>query len=175
MPQSLGTFIRERRQDLGLTQEELADRIGGSVRQAEISRLEGNRIALPRRDRLEAIANALDVSLGELLVRSGWMTNGDRLAAAVLNVEALASRDLLFPQSVADLADIVADVQAMVADATRTVEAAALALAHAQAKLATLLEAGSGKVIPSNGHLALPNGTDPTPHQTGDHAGTGSD
>jgi transcriptional regulator with XRE-family HTH domain len=156
MPQSLGTFIRERRQDLGLTQEALADRIGGSVRQAEISRLEGGHVALPRRERLEAIATALEISIGELLVRSGWMSSGDRLAVAVLNVETLASTDLLFPQSVADLADIVADVQAMVADATQTVEAAALALAHAQAKLAIVLEAGSSKVIPANGHLALP-------------------
>ena len=86
MPRSLGTFIRERRQDLGLTQEDLAARVGGSVRQAEISRLESGRIALPRRERLEAIANALDISIGELLVRSGWMSAGDRLAAATCPV-----------------------------------------------------------------------------------------
>lgn len=73
MPVSLGTFIRERRQDLGLTQEQLAERIGGKIRQAEISRLEQDRITLPRRARMIAIAAALEVSLGELLVRTGWM------------------------------------------------------------------------------------------------------
>jgi transcriptional regulator with XRE-family HTH domain len=70
MPVSLGTFSRERRQDLGLTQEQVAERIGATVRQAEVSRLESGRIALPRRDRLTAIAAALEVSLGELLVRT---------------------------------------------------------------------------------------------------------
>jgi transcriptional regulator with XRE-family HTH domain len=79
MSTSLGSFIRERRQELGLTQEQLADRIGASVRQAEVSRLENDRIILPRRQRLELLAAALDVSLGELLTRSGWMKEGDAL------------------------------------------------------------------------------------------------
>jgi transcriptional regulator with XRE-family HTH domain len=69
---TLGDFIRERRQDLGLTQEQLAERIGSNVRQADVSRLERNRVALPRRARLEDIARALDVSLADLLVQSGW-------------------------------------------------------------------------------------------------------
>ena len=71
--QSLGQFIRQRRQDLGLTQEDLAERIGTTARQAEVSRLENDRISLPRRMRMVAIATALEVSLGELLVRTGWM------------------------------------------------------------------------------------------------------
>jgi transcriptional regulator with XRE-family HTH domain len=57
---------------LGLTQEELAERIGCGVRQADISRLERGRVVLPRRDRLERIASALELTPGELLVRSGW-------------------------------------------------------------------------------------------------------
>jgi transcriptional regulator with XRE-family HTH domain len=69
---TLGAFIRRRRIELGLTQETLAEMIGGGVRQAEISRLEHDRVTLPRRQRLEQIAAALDVPLGELLVRSGW-------------------------------------------------------------------------------------------------------
>jgi transcriptional regulator with XRE-family HTH domain len=83
MPVRLGNFIRERRQELGLTQEQLAERIGDTVRQAEVSRLENNRISLPRRERLAAIAAALEVSLGELLIRTGWMDEGDNLAAAI--------------------------------------------------------------------------------------------
>jgi transcriptional regulator with XRE-family HTH domain len=79
MSMSLGSFIRERRQELGLTQEELAERIGATVRQAEVSRLENDRISLPRRERMEHLAAALEVSLGELLVRSGWMAESDDL------------------------------------------------------------------------------------------------
>jgi transcriptional regulator with XRE-family HTH domain len=69
---TLGQVIRSRRIELALTQEELAERIGEGVRQAEVSRLERDRIMLPRRARLEAIAAALELPLGELLARSGW-------------------------------------------------------------------------------------------------------
>jgi transcriptional regulator with XRE-family HTH domain len=70
----LGNYIRERRQDLGLTQEDLAARIGGTATQAEISRLERGTIILPRRARLDALASALEVSIGALLMHSGWLT-----------------------------------------------------------------------------------------------------
>jgi transcriptional regulator with XRE-family HTH domain len=69
---TLGSFIQRRRIELGLTQEQLGERIGPGVRQAEVSRLENDRITLPRRQRLERIAVALDVPIGELLARSGW-------------------------------------------------------------------------------------------------------
>jgi transcriptional regulator with XRE-family HTH domain len=71
-PLTLGSLIRSRRIELGLTQEELAERVGDSVRQAEISRLERDCVGLPRRARLERIAAALKLKLGELLARSGW-------------------------------------------------------------------------------------------------------
>jgi transcriptional regulator with XRE-family HTH domain len=74
----LGNYVRERRIDLGLTQEELADRIGGNTTQAEVSRLERGHIMLPRRDRLDALASALDVTLGSLLLNSGWLTPDER-------------------------------------------------------------------------------------------------
>lgn len=69
---TLGQVIRQRRLELGLTQEMLAERIGSGVRQAEVSRLEHDRVALPRKARLEQIARALDISIGALLARSGW-------------------------------------------------------------------------------------------------------
>jgi transcriptional regulator with XRE-family HTH domain len=69
---TLGQAIRSRRTELALTQEELAERIGEGVRQAEVSRLERDRIGLPRRARLDRIATALELPLGELLARSGW-------------------------------------------------------------------------------------------------------
>lgn len=77
MPHTLGTFIRERRRELGLTQEQLADRVGGRTRQSEISRLERNLIMLPRRERLAALAAALEITPGDLLVRSGWIAPDD--------------------------------------------------------------------------------------------------
>jgi len=73
----LGNYVRERRRELGLTQEELAERIGGSASQAEVSRLERGTIVFPRRSRLEGLAAALEVTLGTLLVHSGWMTNDE--------------------------------------------------------------------------------------------------
>ncbi len=72
MAVTLGQLIRERRMELNLTQEELAERVGEGVRQSEISRLERNRVALPRRHRMEALAVALEIPVGVLLARSGW-------------------------------------------------------------------------------------------------------
>lgn len=72
MVATLGQLIRERRMELNLTQEELAERVGEGVRQSEISRLERNRVTLPRRQRMEQIAEALDIPVGVLLARSGW-------------------------------------------------------------------------------------------------------
>jgi transcriptional regulator with XRE-family HTH domain len=69
---TLGQVIRSRRLALGMTQEELAERIGDGVRQAEVSRLECDRVSLPRRRRLMRIAEALQIPLGELLASAGW-------------------------------------------------------------------------------------------------------
>ena len=69
---TLGQTIRLRRDELGLTQEKLAERVGNGVRQAEISRLENDGVALPRRQRLEQLALALEMPMGVLLARSGW-------------------------------------------------------------------------------------------------------
>lgn len=70
MAQTLGGAIRSRRTELGMTQDELAARIG--VRQSDVARLERDRVTLPRRPRLERIAAALGLATGELLARSGW-------------------------------------------------------------------------------------------------------
>jgi transcriptional regulator with XRE-family HTH domain len=88
---SLGAAIRTRRTELGLTQEQLAHCIGGGIKQAEISRLESGQIALPRRARLERISVALDISLGELLARSGWMGTQEAFAATC-SIESYAPR-----------------------------------------------------------------------------------
>ena len=73
MKLTLGQLIQQRRKELDLTQEELAERVGDGVRQSDISRLEHDKVALPRRSRLECIASALELPIGVLLVQSGWM------------------------------------------------------------------------------------------------------
>jgi transcriptional regulator with XRE-family HTH domain len=135
MPVRLGNFIRERRQELGLTQEQLAQRIGDTVRQAEVSRLENNRISLPRRERLAAIAAALEVSLGELLIRTGWMDEGDDLAEAILMPPragwAVVDLEELESASMIALVEALSEAEAMVAETTEALE-------HAKGILASL-------------------------------------
>jgi PAS domain S-box-containing protein len=72
---SLGEVIRERRQQLGLSQEQLAERISSDsdfVTQADISRLETGRVKLPRYERLIRLAEAVEMLPGDMLARSGW-------------------------------------------------------------------------------------------------------
>jgi len=71
--QTLGQFIRTNRLAMGLTQEQLAERVGEPLRQSDISRLEKDGIEFPRRERLDAIATALSVTLGDLLISTGWL------------------------------------------------------------------------------------------------------
>lgn len=69
---TLGAIVESRRRELGLSQEDLAERIGDGITQSQLSRLERGGVKLPRRERMERIAAALDLPLGELLARSGW-------------------------------------------------------------------------------------------------------
>ncbi|HEU5430483.1 MAG TPA: helix-turn-helix transcriptional regulator, partial [Thermomicrobiales bacterium] len=55
---SLGELVRDRRRDLHLTQEGLAERMGGNVHQGDISQIERGVVAYPRRERLAALAAA---------------------------------------------------------------------------------------------------------------------
>jgi transcriptional regulator with XRE-family HTH domain len=104
---TLGNFVRERRQDLGLTQNQLAERVGYTVRQAEISRLERGRIALPHRDRLNHLAGALDVPISTLLIASGWFEPDPSQPAASVPVDRPSN-----PRSIiAELQDELAAVQ----------------------------------------------------------------
>jgi transcriptional regulator with XRE-family HTH domain len=74
---SLGEAIRLRRLELGMSQEELAERIGADVRQSDVSRLERGKILFPCLERLNQIATALGMSIGTLLVEAGWFTDED--------------------------------------------------------------------------------------------------
>jgi transcriptional regulator with XRE-family HTH domain len=82
---SLGQMIRARRFALGMSQEALAARVsdlGSEITQADVSRIELGKVELPRRRRLEHLAAALELSLGELLEASGWVGAGQIFAAA---------------------------------------------------------------------------------------------
>jgi transcriptional regulator with XRE-family HTH domain len=83
MDQTLGTVIRTRRMEMGWTQEDLAKRVDGGIRQSEISRLETGHVALPRHERLECIARALGLPVGELLELAGWDGANDAFASEV--------------------------------------------------------------------------------------------
>ncbi len=76
--QTLGQFIRANRLAMGMTQEELASRVGDNVRQSDISRLENDGVDFPRRERLDAIAVALGVKLGDLLISTRLARNRAR-------------------------------------------------------------------------------------------------
>jgi len=82
-PPTLGQVIRARRIALGISQETLATRVsdlGSAINQADISRIELGKVGLPRRRRLEHLAAALELSLGDLLEASGWIGAGERFA-----------------------------------------------------------------------------------------------
>jgi transcriptional regulator with XRE-family HTH domain len=124
-PCSLGAVIRARRIALILTQEQLADRIG--VRQSDVSRPERGCVELPRRQRLEAIATALEMPVGELLLQSRWygadgaltataspLTKRGERTSSVTPAEALAAvtgEPTLVSQLVAELRKATARAQ----------------------------------------------------------------
>lgn len=61
---ALGTKLRESREKLGLTQEQVAERSG--VHATEVSRIEGGKRD-PKVSTLERLAEALEVKPGQLL------------------------------------------------------------------------------------------------------------
>lgn len=100
---TLGQTIRARRQELGLTQEDLADRIGPSVGQNYVSQLERDRVKLPRQERLRAIADILGIEAGELLERSGWTGASARIASSASAPATVAPADDAADAELADL------------------------------------------------------------------------
>lgn len=65
-------MVRDRRRDLHLTQEGLAERMGGNVHQGDISQIERGVVAYPRRERLAALAAALELPYETVFAASGW-------------------------------------------------------------------------------------------------------
>lgn len=69
--QELGVFIREHRQQLGLTQTQLGRRIG--YYQERISALERGTYGLPSLPAMEELAQALECELEDLLCACGYI------------------------------------------------------------------------------------------------------
>jgi len=67
----LGSLVRERRRELKLTQDALAERSG--ISQTHISQIEMGKTQRPELETLQALATALDVPVDELRVASGWV------------------------------------------------------------------------------------------------------
>jgi repressor LexA len=70
MTDDIGVRIRERRKDIGMTQEELGKRVG--VTKATINKYETGIVVNMKRPTIEHIAQALDVPPGYLM---GWTDN----------------------------------------------------------------------------------------------------
>jgi transcriptional regulator with XRE-family HTH domain len=87
-------LIRTRRQQLGLSQLELALRAGHGTKQEHVSRLESGRVTLPRWERVRALADALGVTPGTLLLQAGVITTGDLQGAAPTLVTSTPDRDV---------------------------------------------------------------------------------
>lgn len=79
--QTLGAHVRDRRKALGLTQVELAERLGWS--QERISVLENGKYGMPSLPLLARLAEALEVSLGGLLETVGYSAGDPSLRGAI--------------------------------------------------------------------------------------------
>ena len=129
MGTTLGQMIRKRRKELGLTQEALAGRVADGIGQAEISRLENDRVELPRRMRLEQLAQALDLPLGALLIHSGWNDAPEEVAeldaAAMLRAEIEhVGRDQSTGPDLPELAETVNKMHELIHHAESIIEGA---------------------------------------------------
>lgn len=86
-PPSIGAIVRETRLRRNMTQADLAACVG--CMPSDISRIESGHVTLPRRARIEAIAQCLKVSSGQLLAASGF-TDFDTFAESI-DPEAIAA------------------------------------------------------------------------------------
>jgi len=127
--QALGQFIRANRLAMGMTQEELAHRVGDNVRQSDISRLENDGVDFPRRERLDAIAVALGVKLGDLLISTGW-----------LEIEHAAAIEQIKDDEQSD-PDVLDDAMAVLSAAKEMVAETAHLLVKAEGHVVSLMAA----------------------------------
>lgn len=71
----IGNFLRSKREDLGLSQAEVARRAG--IDKATVSRVESARHLVPKTDNLQAIGEVVGVSLMDIFAAGGWIPQRD--------------------------------------------------------------------------------------------------
>lgn len=71
-PGTLGAFVREMREAMGLSQEEFAALVGDNMGPTDVSQLERGKVGLPKPPRMIAIARALSLPVVELYVAAGF-------------------------------------------------------------------------------------------------------
>lgn len=71
----LGQFLRQRREELGLSSRQLSKQTG--VNDVTIARIERGEFAAPRPDKLAKIAEALGLSLADVFARADYVTPED--------------------------------------------------------------------------------------------------
>lgn len=119
MLESLGFHIRERRRALGLTQSQLAERLGWV--QERISLLENGKYGMPAVPALSRLAGALEISLQEILASAGFL-DGGRVSPeresddmAISNALLYAAERLLSIQG-ADLKEVLNSVASLLGE-----------------------------------------------------------
>jgi transcriptional regulator with XRE-family HTH domain len=163
---TLGQTIRLRRDELGLTQEKLAERVGNGVRQAEISRLENDGVALPRRQRLEQLALALEMPMGVLLARSGWtgadeeFPNGsiadteleEGIAILQFDAESTDGENLVGPNpAMPRLHDAITRAEQMIHDSEAAIERSQTTYSQVEKMLLEQRRQRAGQATPTEG------------------------
>ena len=78
LERNLGSAIRRRRLELGLSQTEVAERLGAEMQQSDISRIERGRARSPRPQLLMSLARVLDISIVDLMADAGWLRPDER-------------------------------------------------------------------------------------------------
>ena len=73
--QALGAMLRARRKELGYSTYQLAEAAG--VRNSTVVRIELGRFAAPSPEKLGKFAEELDMSLGEVYAKAGYIVPGD--------------------------------------------------------------------------------------------------
>ncbi|MFQ6112265.1 MAG: helix-turn-helix domain-containing protein [Nitrospinota bacterium] len=75
---SFGQVVKQLRLSSGLTQEQVEVRTGGLVKRGYLSKLEVGDIALPSREKLHALAQALETTVLHILEEAGFINQIDQ-------------------------------------------------------------------------------------------------